>query len=187
MARVTAYNTNGPLPNAGDDHDALPNEGDGEGPAHENDTVDGNKEAEKQEIEIAEKPTKKRKAKGAVVEPSGGSKPEKKLEKKPEKKPEENNCGKKPAHGKKRKAEAEVTAEVGKKSEDKKDVRGKGAVPKTFARRNRPSTEGGALKWDALHQVFFERIKPAVVAHSARQDWVGLVAFLGLGLVCQLI
>ena len=81
MARVTAYNTNGPLPNAGDDHDALPNEGDGEGPAHENDTVDGNKEAEKQEIEIAEKPTKKRKAKGAVVEPSGGSKPEKKLEK----------------------------------------------------------------------------------------------------------
>ena len=74
VARVTAYNTNGPLPNAGDDHDALPNEGDGEGPAHENDTVDGNKEAEKQEIEIAEKPTKKRKAKGAVVEPSGGSK-----------------------------------------------------------------------------------------------------------------
>ena len=179
MARVTAYNTNGPLPNAGDDHDALPNEGDGEGPAHENDTVDGNKDAEK--------PTKKRKAKGAVVEPSGGSKPEKKLEKKPEKKPEENNCGKKPAHGKKRKAEVEVTAEVGKKSEDKKDVRGKGAVPKTFARRNRPSTEGGALKWDALHQVFFERIKPAVVAHSARQDWVGLVAFLGLVLVCQLI
>ena len=52
MARVTADNTNGPLPNAGDDHDALPNEGDGEGPAHENDTVDGNKEAEKQEIEI---------------------------------------------------------------------------------------------------------------------------------------
>ena len=76
---------------------------------------------------------------------------------------------------------------LGRNLRTRRIVRGKGAVPKTFARRNRPSTEGGALKWDALHQVFFERIKPAVVAHSARQDWVGLVAFLGLGLVCQLI
>ena len=168
--------TNG-LPNAGDDsgdHDAHPNEGDGEGPSHENDTVDGTKESE---IEIAEKPTKKRKArkiKGTVMEQSGGSKPEKKLEKKLEKKPVE----KKPANGQKRKAESEVTAEDVEKSEVKKAVRSKGLVPKTFARRNRPSTEGGALKWDALQQVFSERIKPAVVAFSAHQDWVGLTAFL---------
>ena len=175
--------TNG-LPNAGDDsgdHDAHPNEGDGEGPSHENDTVDGTKESE---IEIAEKPTKKRKArktKGTVMEQSGGSKPEKKLEKKLEKKPVE----KKPANGQKRKAESEVTAEDVEKSEVKKAVRSKGLVPKTFARRNRPSTEGGALKWDALQQVFSERIKPAVVAFSAHQDWVGLTAFLGLCSVCQ--
>ena len=186
MAKVKADVTNGPLPNASDARDALPNEGDGEGPAHENYTEDGNKQAETPEIEIPKKPAKKRKAKGAVVEPSGGSKPEKKkIEKQSEKKPEENNPGKKPAHGKKRKAEAEVPAEVEKKPEDSKAARGKGVVLKTFARRNRPSTKAGALKWDALHEVFFQRIKPAVVAHSAHQDWVGLVGFLGLGSVCQ--
>ena len=45
---------------------------------------------------------------------------------------------------------------------------------KTFARRRRPNSDAGALKWDALRTVFNEYIKPQLASYSAHEDgWEG--------------
>ena len=44
---------------------------------------------------------------------------------------------------------------------------------KTFARRRRPNTDAGALKWETLRTVFIDRIKPCLSTFSVHEDWGG--------------
>ena len=49
---------------------------------------------------------------------------------------------------------------------EKKEEEG---FPTTWARRRRPKTEQGALKWDTLRAVFIEHIKPHLSAISVHE------------------
>ena len=45
-----------------------------------------------------------------------------------------------------------------------------GGAAKTFARRRRPSTVAGSMKWDTLRSVFNDRIRPNVPSPSTKED-----------------
>lgn len=74
-----------------------------------------------------------------------------------------------------KRSRAKVEVEI-KNKEEKMEVVGPAppqvdGVPATWARRRRPKTTEGALKWDTLRAVFIEQIKPhlsAVSVHEVR-------------------
>ena len=126
---------------------------------------DCSKEPEKSEDvepKIVEKPKRKRKAADVDVQPSGASN---KGEKKPKSKAKAKSVKAKDSEmAAKKGAGEEIEAEKPEGSKDSK--------PKTFARRNRPKTEFGGLKWDTLQKVFNDRIRPSVSSQSTHQDRV---------------
>lgn len=76
----------------------------------------------------------------------------------------------------KSKAKAKAKAKVSNEEKSDADVengsKGKhGKQPaKTFARRTRPSTVTGALKWDTIKSVFHYRLRPVLRVYSAHED-----------------
>ena len=114
-----------------------------------------------------EKEDEKPKTKGKMAKKTD-KKDEPKEEKKAENYEDEEKEGQEPQTDKK--AEKDADMNDGKK---KRKVETEKGPPKSFARRNQPSTEPGKARWEAIKMVFGQEIKPHVSYHSKVQVLFG--------------